>query len=137
MKLIELAGALAVIDEWWQPRIIATINDYDVRIVKVFGEFIWHKHDDTDEFFHVLDGHLLIDLRDGNDGTERTVSLPSGSIYVVPRGIEHRPRSNVASSLLLLEPTGTPPAGDHSEPAIGRPITGSRVGRPDASRREH
>jgi mannose-6-phosphate isomerase-like protein (cupin superfamily) len=111
---IQLMAALGTFDDHWNPRIIATVNDYDVRIAKVVGDYVWHKHDDTDEFFQVLDGHLLLDLRDGAAGAERTVSLPKGGVYVVPRGIEHRPRAEVETSLLLLEPTGTRTTGDYA-----------------------
>lgn len=114
-QAVALARALGAIDDRWNPRIIATVNDFEVRIAKVLGDYVWHTHD-ADEFFQVIDGHLLIDLRDGGDGAERTVSLPKGSVFVVPRGIEHRPRAEVESSLLLLDPIGTVTTGDYSGP---------------------
>jgi mannose-6-phosphate isomerase-like protein (cupin superfamily) len=95
---------------------VANVNDYDVRVVKVRGSFVWHKHDDTDEFFLVIDGLLTIDLRDGPGGAERAVDLPSGSLFVVPRGIEHRPRADQQTSVMLFEPTGTVNTGDHEGP---------------------
>ena len=110
---IDLAGALAGFDELWDPRIVARINDYDVRIAKVAGEFAWHSHDDTDEFFLVLDGELRIGLREEHG--EREVTLPRGSIFVVPRGVEHRPSAAAGASILMFEPTGTPNTGDRHE----------------------
>ncbi|MCP3804596.1 cupin domain-containing protein [Allokutzneria sp. A3M-2-11 16] len=111
---LALPAALATFDELWDPRIIAQVNDYDVRIAKVAGEFAWHSHADTDEFFLVLQGELRIGLRD--DEGEREVVLPQGSIFVVPRGIEHKPSSAGGASILLFEPTGTVNTGDRHEP---------------------
>ena len=79
---IDLSAALATFDQLWSPRIVTSVNDYDVRIAKVAGEHVWHTHDHTDEFFLVLSGELTIELRD------RTVTLPQGSVFVVPRGVE-------------------------------------------------
>ena len=84
-EAINLGEKLALFDEHWQPKIVAHLNDYDVRIVKVKGEFVWHKHDETDDFFLVLEGHLTIQLRD------RDIELDEGELYVVPRGVEHSP----------------------------------------------
>ena len=86
-----LATALASFDDLWSPRIVTRVNDYDVRVAKVAGEHVWHAHDDTDEFFLVLDGELHIALRE--PAGERTVLLPRGSVFTVPRGTEHRPSS--------------------------------------------
>jgi mannose-6-phosphate isomerase-like protein (cupin superfamily) len=93
------------------------VNDYDVRIAKVEGEHIWHAHDDTDVFFLVLDGELAIALRDSDDDSrsERTVTLPKGAVFVVPRGIEHKPSSPAGASILMFEPTGTLSVGDRHE----------------------
>lgn len=110
---VDLGAALAAFDDLWAPRIAAKVNDYDVRIAKVAGEFAWHRHDDTDEFFLALDGELRIALRDGHG--ERTVTLPKGSLFVVPRGVEHKPSSTSGASILMFEPTGTPNTGDHHE----------------------
>ncbi|MGW2633942.1 cupin domain-containing protein, partial [Streptomyces chattanoogensis] len=85
---IALSEALASFDALWSPRIVTHVNDYDVRIAKVEGEHLWHAHDDTDEFFLVLDGELYISLREA--AGERTVRLPQGSVFTVPRGTEHR-----------------------------------------------
>ncbi|MEU8899351.1 cupin domain-containing protein [Nocardia sp. NPDC048505] len=110
---VDLRAALAAFDELWAPRIAARVNDYDVRIAKVGGEFAWHRHDDTDEFFLVLSGQLRIALREGND--ERAVTLQQGSVFVVPRGVEHKPSSADGASILMFEPTGTVNTGDHHE----------------------
>ncbi|MBQ0893318.1 cupin domain-containing protein [Micromonospora sp. U56] len=110
---IDLAVALAGFDQLWSPRIVTRVNDYDVRVAKVAGEHVWHVHDHTDEFFLVLDGELRIALRDG-DG-ERTVVLPRGAVYVVPRGTTHRPSSVDGASILMFEPSGTSSVGDRHD----------------------
>ncbi|MFD7059720.1 cupin domain-containing protein [Streptomyces sp. NPDC059906] len=110
---VSLASALASFSELWSPRIVTAVNDYDVRIAKVEGEHVWHVHDHTDEFFLVLDGELHIDLRE--PAGERTVVLPKGSAFTVPRGTEHRPASPVRTAILLLEPTGTSTVGDRHD----------------------
>ncbi|RSM56937.1 cupin [Amycolatopsis sp. WAC 01376] len=111
---IDLKTALAGFDEIWSPRIVAHVNDYDVRLAKVAGEHVWHVHENTDEFFLVLDGTLDIALRE-NTG-ERVVTLSRGSVFVVPRGTYHKPSSVDGASLLLFEPTGTLTVGDkHDE----------------------
>ena len=110
---LDLRGVLAGFNEAWSPRIVANVNDYDVRIAKVQGEFAWHRHDTTDEFFLVLDGEPRIALRD--ERGEREVVLPKGAVYVVPRGIEHKPISADGASILMFEPTGTPNTGDHHD----------------------
>ena len=109
---ISLDAALASFDELWDPRIVTQVNDYDVRVAKLEGDFVWHVHEDTDEFFLVLDGVLDIGLRE--DGVERTVTLDRGDVFVVPRGTEHRP-STTGASILLFEPTGTANTGDRHE----------------------
>ncbi|MBZ6293633.1 cupin domain-containing protein [Streptomyces olivaceus] len=108
-----LGKALASFDALWSPRIVASVNDYDVRIAKVEGEHIWHAHDDTDEFFLVLDGELRISLRE--PAGERTVLLPQGAVFTVPRGTEHKPYAPSGASILLFEPTGTPTVGDRHD----------------------
>ncbi len=110
---IALTEALASFDALWSPRILARVNDYDVRVTKVRGEHLWHVHDDTDEFFLVLDGELRISLRE--EGGERTVVLPQGSAFTVPRGIEHKPSAPSGAAILLFEPAGTPTVGDRHE----------------------
>jgi mannose-6-phosphate isomerase-like protein (cupin superfamily) len=103
---VNLADKLGLFDEHWQPKIVARFNDNDVRLVKVKGEFVWHKHDDTDDFFLVLKGHLTIQLRD------RDVELDEGELFVVPCGVEHCPRAEEEAAVLLLEPIGTINTGD-------------------------
>ncbi|ANN19088.1 cupin [Amycolatopsis orientalis] len=110
---IDLGTALAGFDEIWSPRIVAHVNDYDVRLAKVAGVHVWHVHENTDEFFHVLDGTLDIALRE--EAGERVVTLPRGSVFVVPRGTYHKPSSVDGASLLLFEPTGTLTVGDVHE----------------------
>jgi mannose-6-phosphate isomerase-like protein (cupin superfamily) len=124
---IDLATALASFEALWSPRIVTRVNDYDVRIAKVAGEHVWHAHDTTDEFFLVIDGELSISLRE--DGAERVVTLPRGSVFVVPRGVEHRPASAQGASILMFEPTGTPTVGDrhdavpdHVDATTGHPL---------------
>lgn len=112
---IELRAALASFTALWSPRIVTRVNDYDVRVAKVEGDHVWHAHDDTDEFFLVIDGELTIDLRDGGPGGERTVTLPKGAVFVVPRGTEHKPSSPGGASILMFEPTGTLSVGDRHE----------------------
>ena len=107
---INLAETLATFDDRWSPKIIAQLNDYDVQVVKVKGEFVWHKHDETDDLFLVLDGHLTIQLRD------RNVELDEGELFVVPRGVEHCPKADGEAHLLLIEPAGTPNTGDAGGP---------------------
>ncbi|KQX62323.1 MULTISPECIES: cupin domain-containing protein [unclassified Streptomyces] len=110
---VSLPAALASFTERWSPRIVTTVNDYDVRVTHVEGEHLWHVHDDTDEFFLVLEGELRISLREPEG--ERTVTLPKGSVFTVPRGTEHKPYAPVPTEILLLEPTGTSTVGDRHE----------------------
>ena len=110
---VNLAEKFATFSEHWSPRIVASYNDNDVRIVKVEGEFVWHSHPETDDFFLVLDGELDIELRG------RTVTLGPGELFVVPRGAEHRPCARRGEAkLLLIEPRGTPNTGDEATAAI-------------------
>ncbi len=109
---VDLTAALATFDEPWSPRIVARYNENKVFLAKAKDEFVWHSHPDTDDLFLVLDGHLTIELRDGN------VELGPGELFVVPRGVEHRPRSDSGASVLLIEPAGTPNTGD---PATAAP----------------
>jgi mannose-6-phosphate isomerase-like protein (cupin superfamily) len=96
----------ARVHEQWAPKRVGAINDYDVKIVKLQGEFTWHRHEDTDEFFLVIDGELTIQLRD------RDVVLRPHEFFVVPRGVEHCPRATAETSVLLLEPHGVVNTGD-------------------------
>lgn len=110
---IVLNQALATFDALWSPRIVTRVNDYDVRIAKVHGEHLWHAHDDTDEFFLVLEGELTIALREPEG--ERTVVLQQGAVFTVPRGTEHKPSAPAGAAILMFEPTGTPTVGDRHE----------------------
>ncbi len=103
---VDLAAALATFDEPFAPRIVARMNDYKLMVVKAQGEFVWHSHPETDDLFLVLEGELVIDLRD------RSIPLGPGELFVVPRGVEHRPRSGDGASVLLIEPSGTVNTGD-------------------------
>ena len=106
MKSINLADKLSLVSDHWTPKIVADFNGHDVMVVKVQGEFNWHSHADTDDFFMVLSGKLTIQLRDGD------IELNPGELYVVPKGVEHCPRAEVETQLLLIEPAGTPNTGD-------------------------
>ncbi|MGI9058570.1 MAG: cupin domain-containing protein [Ktedonobacteraceae bacterium] len=108
---INLAEKLALFSEYWSPRTVTRFNGHDIMVVKVQGEFVWHKHDDTDDFFLVLKGRLTIHLRD------RDVVLGPGELFVVPRGIEHQPFAEEETHLLLIEPTGTPNTGEKATAA--------------------
>ncbi|MCC5033951.1 cupin domain-containing protein [Streptomyces sp. WAC 00631] len=113
---VNLTDALASFTEIYSPRIVTRVNDYDVRIAHVEGEHVWHVHEDTDEFFLVLDGRFDVALRDA-DGTERTVELRKGDTFVVPRGTEHKP-SSPGGSIMMFEPSGTLTTGDRPEDEI-------------------
>lgn len=103
---INLRDKLALFQDQWSPKIIGDFNGHDVMLVKIKGEFTWHAHPDTDDFFLVLDGQITIQLRDGN------VTLNPGELYVVPKGVEHCPMAAEEASILLIEPAGTPNTGD-------------------------
>ncbi|KJC55839.1 mannose-6-phosphate isomerase [Bradyrhizobium sp. LTSPM299] len=112
---IDLDQKLSTFSDHWSPRTVAQFNACDVMVVKVKGEFVWHKHDDTDDFFLVLKGVLDIQLRD------RTVTLREGQMYIVPKGVEHRPVAREEVHLLLIEPSGTPNTGS-AETAAPRKV---------------
>ena len=110
---VVLSTVLASFEALWSPRIVTRVNDYDVRVAKAEGEHIWHVHDDTDEFFLVLDGQFDVALR-APDGTETVVVLRPGDTFVVPRGMEHKP-SSPGGAILMFEPAGTRTTGDHHD----------------------
>ena len=111
---VNLGEKLAGFDERWAPRIVASYNGNDVMVAKLEGEFVWHSHPETDDFFLVLRGTLDLELRD------RTVTLGPGELFVVPRGVEHRPVARGEVHLLLIEPEGTPNTGDPATAAEKR-----------------
>jgi mannose-6-phosphate isomerase-like protein (cupin superfamily) len=106
-----LAEKLATFSDRFSPRTVATYNNNDIMVAKLEGPFHWHRHDDTDDFFLVLKGTLDIELRD------RTITLNPGEVFVVPRGVEHRPVAREEVHILLIEPTGTPNTGDKTTAA--------------------
>ena len=103
---INLGQKLALIAEQWQPKVVAEMNDYQFKLVKLQGDFIWHDHKDTDETFIVVDGVLRIDFRDG------AVQLSAGEMFVVPRGVEHKPYAEHEVKVLLIEPRGVLNTGE-------------------------
>jgi mannose-6-phosphate isomerase-like protein (cupin superfamily) len=113
---VNLAAKLAGFSEHWSPKIVAKFNGHDVMVVKARGEFVWHSHPQTDDFFLVLEGSFMIQLRDGE------VRLGPGDLYVVPRGVEHRPVAEGEVHMLLIEPQGTPNTGDPATAAIKQAI---------------
>jgi mannose-6-phosphate isomerase-like protein (cupin superfamily) len=103
---INLADKLGRFAEHWSPRVIAEMNDYQFKLVKIEGEFVWHSHADTDEVFLVVDGAMSIEFRDGR------VDLRSGEMFVVPRGVEHKPSAQSECKLMLIEPRGVVNTGE-------------------------
>ena len=106
MNAVNLTHKLGMFSEHWSPKTVTEFNGHDVMVAKMQGEYHWHRHDDTDDFFLVLQGALDIELRD------RTVSLKTGELFVVPKGVEHRPVAKEEAHILLMERSGTPNSGD-------------------------
>ena len=115
MDPVNLEEQLALFSDYWQPRSVGQFNGHDLLLAKALGEFVWHKHDDTDDFFLVVKGTLVIEMRD------RNVTLHPGEIFVVPKGVEHRPVAREEVHVLVIEPLGTPNTGDSATAA--RPVT--------------
>lgn len=111
MTAVNLKQKLATFSDHWSPKIVSQFNGHDVMVVKAKGEFNWHAHADTDDFFLVLKGQITIRLRD------RDVLLKAGEMFVVPKGVEHCPVANEEAELLLIEPAGTPNTGDRATAA--------------------
>ena len=103
---INLQQKLSLFTEQWQPKVIAEMNDYQFKVVRLQGDFVWHSHCDTDETFIVIEGNLRIDFRDG------AVHIGSGEMFVVPKGVEHKPYAEHEVKLMLIEPRGIRNTGD-------------------------
>ena len=111
MEKVNLAEKFAAFSEHWRPKVVGELNGQEVKVVKFQGEFVWHKHDETDDFFLILKGELDIQMRD------RTVTLGPGEMFIVQKGVEHRPVARNEVHMLLIEPTGTPNTGDNATAA--------------------
>ncbi len=103
---INLRNKLSTFDQLWSPRVIAEMNDYQFKLVKASGEFVWHEHHDTDEVFFVIEGSLDIQFRDGK------VTLQTGEMFVIPRGVEHKPVAESECKMMIVEPKGVVNTGD-------------------------
>lgn len=106
---VNFTNKLSLFSEHWSPKVIAEMNDYQFKLAKIQGEFVWHDHPDTDETFLVLEGSLRIDFRDGH------VDLSAGEMFVVPKGVEHKPFAEDEAKILLIEPRGVVNTGDHAD----------------------
>ena len=106
MKKINLEEKFALFNEHWTPKIISELNDYQIKIVKVEGDFVWHDHSNTDEFFLVIEGTLFIEFE------EETWNLTTGELYVVPKGVQHRPYALEECKVMLIEPRGVVNTGE-------------------------
>jgi mannose-6-phosphate isomerase-like protein (cupin superfamily) len=113
---VNLAEKFALLSEPYKPGVVGYLNDYKLQIVKVRGPFVWHKHDETDDFFLVVRGRLTIQLRD------RDVELEEGELFVVPRGVEHCPTADDEALVLLIEPRDTPNTGDAGGDRTAEPV---------------
>jgi mannose-6-phosphate isomerase-like protein (cupin superfamily) len=105
-RAVNFARKFGLLQERWQPRVVAELNDYQFKVVRLQGDFVWHSHKDTDEAFVVVEGELRIDFRDG------AVRIGPGEMFVVPKGIEHKPYAEGEVKMLLIEPRGVPNTGD-------------------------
>jgi mannose-6-phosphate isomerase-like protein (cupin superfamily) len=114
-RVVDLHERLSLFSEHWSPKVVARLNDYAVKVVKLKGEFVWHSHPETDELFLVVEGTLVIQLRDGD------VVVGPGQLYVVPKGVEHRPVAEGDVSVVLVEPEGTVNTGDAGGPLTAAP----------------
>jgi mannose-6-phosphate isomerase-like protein (cupin superfamily) len=111
-QAVNLADRLSKFSELWTPKIVSAFNGHDIMVVKVKDEFVWHSHPDTDDLFFVLSGKLTIQMRDGD------VTLGPGELYVVPKGVEHCPKADEETHLIIIEPAGTPNTGDPDTAAV-------------------
>lgn len=112
MKAINLAEKLSLFNTHWDPKVVSAYNENDVMVVKFQGQFPFHKHDDTDDFFYVLEGEMFMDI-EGQD----SVPVKTGELFIVPKGVVHRPRATDEVKVLLIEPIGEPNSGDADRPA--------------------
>ena len=112
---IDLAAKLSLFSEHWAPRTVAEFNGHDLMVAKIQGDYHWHQHPDTDDFFLVLQGRVWIDLPE-----DECVDLRAGQMFVVPKGVLHRPRADGEAHILLMEATGTPNSGDAATAAPRR-----------------
>ncbi len=108
MEKVSINKKFMNLKEHWSPKVIAELNDYQFKIAKIKGEFIWHHHDETDEVFIVIDGNMKIELRDG------VVELNKGDLYVVPKGVEHKPTASEECKIMLVEPRGVVNTGNRN-----------------------
>ncbi|NYH78258.1 mannose-6-phosphate isomerase-like protein (cupin superfamily) [Actinopolyspora biskrensis] len=109
---VDIAEELSLVSEHWSPKVVSRLNDYEIKVVKLEGEFVWHTHEDTDELFLVVSGELTIQLRDGD------VHLSPGQLHVVPRGVEHCPLAEGEVHAVLVEPTGVVNTGDATDGSL-------------------
>lgn len=119
---VDLAEKLSHFSEHWAPRTVAEFNGHDVMVVKFQGEYAWHTHADTDDFFLVIAGQVLLDLKMTGTQAVTTVTLNPGQLYIVPQGMKHRPRAVQEAQVLLMEKTGTPNSGDPATAAPRRVV---------------
>ena len=106
INVVNLADKFALVTKQWDPKVVAQLNDYHFKIAKIQGEFVWHSHPETDEVFLVVDGSLVIQLRDG------VLKLGPGELCVIPKGVEHKPAAEEECQILMVEPAGTLNTGD-------------------------
>lgn len=108
-QIINLSEKFSTFSELWSPKIIGRLNNYHLKIAKICGEFIWHRHDETDEMFIVIEGSMDIHLRD------KTIPLQAGEIFIVPKGVEHKPAARKECRIMMIEPAGTLNTGDKQD----------------------
>jgi mannose-6-phosphate isomerase-like protein (cupin superfamily) len=108
-KAINFSEKLNLFDQHWAPKVVAEMNDYQFKVVKIEGDFVWHEHPETDETFIVLEGSLRIDFRDGH------VTVNQGEMYIVPKGVEHKPYAKTEVKMLLVEPRGVINTGEEND----------------------
>jgi len=121
IEAVNLAQKLTLFQEYWSPKVVGELNDNYLKVVKVKGEFVWHKHDEDDELFLVLKGRLVIQLRD------QDITLNEGDFLVVPKGVEHRPVAEVEAHILLIEPKTVVNTGDATDERKIAPEDLSRI----------